>query len=37
LNFGWNIKSLADFAEGKNKYLDQMCNYIVNNDIYQNW
>jgi len=37
LNFGWNIKSLDDFAEGKNKYLDKMCNYITNNDIYQDW
>ena len=37
LNFGWNVKSLDDFAEGKNKYLDKICEYILNGGVYQTW
>jgi len=37
LNFGWNIKSLDDFAEGKDRYLDHVCNYITEGIIYQDW
>ena len=37
LNLGWKIKSLDDFAEGKDKYMDHICDYILNNGVYQNW
>lgn len=37
LKYGWNIESLTDFAEGKNKYLDHICDYIANDIVYQDW
>jgi len=37
LKYGWNIKSLNDFAEGKNKYLDHICDYITMGVVYQDW
>jgi len=37
LDIGWRIKSFDDFIEGKYKHLDHVCNYILNNGIYQNW
>jgi hypothetical protein len=37
LNLGWNAKSFNDFEKGKDKYLDHICNYILNDGIYQNW
>jgi len=37
LDLGWNIKSLEDFKEGKNKHLDNICNYILYGGIYQDW
>ena len=37
LNFGWDIKSFDDFVEGKNKYLDKICDYILNGNLYQTW
>ena len=36
LDLGWNIKSFDDFAEGKDKHLDHICNYILKDGIYQN-
>jgi len=37
LDLGWNIKSLDDFTEGENKYLDKICDYILNGNLYQTW
>lgn len=37
MNLGWSINSLDEFKEGNDKYLDHMCNYIVNDGVYQNW
>lgn len=37
LDIGWNISSLEGFMPGKNKHLDHICNYIINNGIFQNW
>ena len=37
LKYGWNIKSLDEFSEGKNKYLDHICNYIAYDTVYQDW
>jgi len=37
LNQGWKIQSFDDFEKGKNKFLDVICDYIANDDIYQNW
>ncbi len=37
LDIGWNADSLEDFKPGKNKYLDHICDYIVNNGVFQNW
>ena len=37
LDLGWKIKSFKDLAIGKNKYLDHICNYIVNNGVFQDW
>jgi len=37
LRYGWNIKSLNEFAEGKNRYLDHICNYIAEGTVYQDW
>jgi len=37
LNHGWNINSFNDFAEGNDKFLDHICNYIINNGIIQEW
>jgi hypothetical protein len=37
LKFRWKIKSLDDLVEGKNKYLDHICNYIAYDTIYQDW
>lgn len=37
LKYGWDIKSLDEFAEGKDKYLDHICNYIAHDIVYQDW
>jgi len=37
LDLGWKINSLGEFAEGKDKFLDHICNYIINGGIYQDW
>ena len=37
LKYGWNIESLNDFAEGKDEYLDHVCDYIANDIVYQDW
>jgi len=37
LNLGWNINSLEDLEPGKDKYLDHVCNYIVNDGVFQDW
>lgn len=37
LDLGWNINSFDDFKPGKNKYLDHICDYIINGGIYQDW
>ncbi len=37
LKYGWNIQSLDDFTEGKDRYLDHVCNYITRGTIYQDW
>jgi len=37
LNHGWKIKSFEEFAEGKNKYIDHISNYIVNGGVFQTW
>ena len=37
LKYGWNIKSLDDLAEGKDKYLDHICDYITKGIVYQDW
>jgi hypothetical protein len=37
LNLGWSIKSFDDFAEGKDKNMDHICNYILNDGVYQDW
>jgi len=37
LNIGWNINSLNNLTEGQDKNLDHICNYIVNNGVFQNW
>ena len=37
LKYGWNVKSLNDFAEGKDRYLDHVCDYIANDIVYQDW
>ena len=37
LKMGWNIKSIDDLGPNKNKNLDIICDYILNNGIYQDW
>lgn len=37
LDLGWKINTLAEFADGKDKYIDHICDYIINGGIYQNW
>lgn len=37
LNHGWDIDSFDEFAEGKDKYLDHICKYIIEGGIYQDW
>jgi hypothetical protein len=37
LNLGWKIDSLEEFSAGKDKYLDHICNYIVNDGVFQDW
>jgi capsule polysaccharide export protein KpsC/LpsZ len=37
LNLGWKINSFDDFAPGKDKHLDHICDYILNDGVYQNW
>ena len=37
LDVGWNINSFEGFTPGKNKYLDHICNYIINNGVFQDW
>ena len=34
---GWTVSSLEGFKPGKNKYLDHICDYIINGGIYQDW
>ena len=37
LKFRWKIHSLGDLEEGKDKYLDHICDYIAYDKIYQDW
>ena len=37
LDSGWKINSFDDFSPGKKKYLDHLCNYIVEGGLYQDW
>jgi hypothetical protein len=37
LNLGWKIKSIDDFNPGKNKYMDHICDYIINDKVWQDW
>jgi len=37
LDLGWNINSLEDLGPGKDKYIDHVCNYIVNDGVFQDW
>ena len=37
LNLGWKVKSFDDFAKDKDKHLDHICDYILNDGVYQNW
>jgi len=37
LDLGWRIKSLDDFAPGKDNYLDKIADYTVNGGIFQEW
>jgi hypothetical protein len=37
LDLGWQIESIDDLSEGKDKYLDHLCNYITSDIIYQSW
>jgi len=37
LDMGWNIKSLSDFNPGKDRYMDHICDYIINGGVYQEW
>ncbi len=37
LDHGWRINSFDEIAEGNNKYIDHICNYIVNDGIFQTW
>jgi hypothetical protein len=32
-NNGWNVKSMDEFAEGKDEVIDKICDYITKNDI----
>lgn len=36
-DIGWNINSLDEIAEGNDKFLDIICNYIAHGGVYQNW
>lgn len=35
IHMGWNVKSFNDFKE--NKYLDYICEYILNDNLLQDW
>jgi len=37
LDIGWNIDSLKDFCPGNDKYLDHICEYILNGGVFENW
>jgi hypothetical protein len=37
LDVGWNIKKIEELAPDHNKYLDHICNFIINNGVYQDW
>ena len=37
LSLGWEINSLEEFSSGKNKFLDHICNYIINDGVFQDW
>ncbi len=37
LDHGWNITSFDDLAKGKNTYIDKICEYILEKNIYQDW
>jgi len=37
LDVGWDIKSIEQLAHGEDKYLDTICDYIVNGGVYQKW
>jgi len=37
LDMGWNINSLEEFNPGNNKHLDRICDYIINDGIFQYW
>ena len=37
LKIGWNFKSIDILKQGKNKYIDLICNYIIKGGVYQDW
>jgi hypothetical protein len=37
LDIGWNIKSLKDFYPGNDKFLDHICDYILDGGLFENW
>lgn len=37
INVGWNFRSLDDVKPGKDKYIDHICDYIINGGVFQDW
>ena len=37
INLGWKIKSFDDIKPGKDKYVDHLCDYIINGGVFQDW
>ena len=37
LNIGWNIKDINELSHGHNKHLDHICDFIINEGVYQGW
>jgi len=37
LDIGWPIESFDEFKPGNDKYLDHICEFIINEGVFQNW
>lgn len=37
IDVGWNFCSLDEVKPGKDKYIDHICNFIINGGIFQEW